>query len=273
MTSMPPMDCHSAREGLWPPERPRLDGDAEIAARAHVRGCPDCTRYFLQDRRLLESLDALRRRRAPLAVRDRVVAALASARTRDRMAEVSATSEGTAKVRSTPWTRRRVWAGALVGIPAAAVLALQPMSPTESPESAFAEDYLRRAVAADHLVTSDPAEVTRFLTRELGFHVAPLTAEGLRVERVEICLLDGQRGAMIVYRLDGREISHYVMPRAGARPRPVRVAEDGAHEMGLPVVTWATTEAEQALVGEASTDELLGIARTAPAASRLTAGR
>ena len=129
----------------------------------------------------------------------------------------------------------------------------------------FMEDYLRRAVGEEHIVTSDPAEVTRFLTRELGMPVSPLVVAGLEVEKAEICLLEGRRGALIVYRGAGGVISHYLIPREEAEVRPpapsARLAE-ALRQGGMPaVVLWATPRLEQALVGPVSADRLVEIAR------------
>ena len=130
----------------------------------------------------------------------------------------------------------------------------------------FAEDYLRRAVAEVRIVSSDIAEVSRFLTRELGRPIRPLEIAGLRLIGAEICLIEGRRGAMIQYLENGREISHYLIPREGTRPRgpepaPAWSSSDGAG--GLALITWAVHEIEQALVGEASQEHLMELARTA----------
>ena len=74
------MDCQEARRGMWPPERPRLVGREEEAARRHVEGCADCTAYFHQDRALLEAYDRMRTEPAPLELRERVFDALARSR-------------------------------------------------------------------------------------------------------------------------------------------------------------------------------------------------
>jgi len=63
------MDCQRAREGLWPPERPRLVGDEVAEARAHVEACPECAEYFDQDRVLLELYDRARGESAPINLR------------------------------------------------------------------------------------------------------------------------------------------------------------------------------------------------------------
>ena len=72
------IDCSEAREGLWPPERPRLARDEVLKARSHVEGCASCTEYFAQDTQLLGFYDQLRQTGAPRAVRERVFDALAA---------------------------------------------------------------------------------------------------------------------------------------------------------------------------------------------------
>jgi hypothetical protein len=144
-----------------------------------------------------------------------------------------------------------------------ALLLLRPDAATVSVEGpeVFVEDYLRRAVGQDHIETDDPAEVQRFLERELGLRFDPLQIAGLKLERAEICLLEGRRGAMIVYKSDGALVSHYVVPRNNvvARAPALSTRRDGP-AADMPVVTWATSNAEQALVGELSSDQLLAIA-------------
>ena len=132
----------------------------------------------------------------------------------------------------------------------------------------FVQDYLRRAVGEDQITSSDHEAVKRFLVRELGQALAPLEADGLVLTRAEICLLEGRRGAMIIYDRDGRTISHYLVPaedgvvRAPAQAEPLQGVEDvGA----LAVVTWASTSLEQALVGAVPPDMLLSLARNANA--------
>ena len=122
------------------------------------------------------------------------------------------------------------------------------------------EDYLRRAVGQDHIETSDPDEVGRFLARELGMELGPILVEGLELESAEICLLEGRRGAMIVYKKDGASVAHYLVPREGTPARaPALTRRDGSVDM--PVVTWSSPAVEQALVGELSSEALLTIAR------------
>lgn len=249
------MDCERARAGLWPPEQPKLVGEEVAAARAHVDACPSCASYFAQDRALLDLYDRARRQPAPARVRERVFDALSRARW----------------TRSERRTRRtgRLAAAAGVVLFAVTIVTLQLRLGTAAPRAAatqmFVEDYLRRAVGEDHIDTDDAEEVQRFLQRELGVRLMPLQPDGLVLARVEICLLDGRRGAMIVYRRDGAEVSHYIVPRADAHPRPPELSSYPASSGGdeMPIVTWATPRLEHALVGSIAESRLLEIARTA----------
>jgi anti-sigma factor RsiW len=118
-------------------------------------------------------------------------------------------------------------------------------------------------VAEEHLVTEEPREVAQFLTRELGIQAGPIPRPGLHIEGVEICLIDGRRGALILYRLDGRRVSHYLIPRplGPARiPAPAHSAPTGG-QATIPVVAWASGAVEHALVGEFPAETLLRLAR------------
>lgn len=227
------------------------------AAQAHVQACPECASYFAQDRALLEVYERARREAAPLEVRERVFDALARARV---------------PVVRPPRRARRAKAAAVVaGV--AAIAALMSLYRVDAPSGPaplttfddpgiFAEDYLRRAVGQDHVITSDPSEVRRFLQRELGMGLEPIALADLALERAEVCLIAGRRGAMIVYKRGDATISHYLVPRDDARPRAPAVAEyrDGPGGGRMPIVIWSTPQVEQALLGEVDEAELLRIA-------------
>lgn len=254
------MDCREVRERLWPPRRPRLVGDGVAEARLHVERCRECAEYFEQDRVLLDLYDRVRRHSAPPRVRERVVGALSEASWATAVGAESAS-------RPTRFARMRVsaWPIAICASLAIVVLAdLRPASRSRGDDpTIFVEDYLRRAVGQDYIDTDDPEEVRRFLQRELGMLIQPLRLAGLNVRRVEICLLDGRRGAMIVYERDGAEVSHYLVPREGTGRRAPTLSNDSRRTMGgdLPVVTWSTPQLEQALVGEVTSQQLLEMAR------------
>lgn len=262
---MSTMDCFRAREGLWPPERPRLAGTEVLEARTHVEHCAACCDYFAQDRALLQLYDRLRHERAPDLLRQRVFAALARVRAGGVGTRAGPERAGTP---SAAWSRRATRAAGLASVLALALTAwlLSGRSHGASADHAiFIEDYLRRAVSDDHIITSDPAEVGRFLARELGLPLTPPRVRGLQLTRAEICLLEGRRGAMILYLANGRTLSHYLIPRQGAKARPPslpnrgRLARAGG---GSPtVITWATPAVEQALVGDLEPAQLLALAK------------
>lgn len=253
------MDCHTARASLWPPERPRLLDEDETQARSHVASCAACARFLAQDRTLLDALDTLRGERAPLEVRERIFQALAAART-----GAPHHTRGRSQARMTSWAGAAVGLSLILGS-AVVALGARSRSPTPTTQGAVAEDYLRRTVSEDYLDTSDPREVVRFLERELGTVLSPLHGEHLTILRVEICLLDGTRGAMILYLMNGERVSHYIVPTRQTRARAPAMAQGQVGRPGetLPVVTWATSAVEQALVGAVDPRDLLALARTA----------
>ncbi|MGE0161288.1 MAG: hypothetical protein AB7T31_17970 [Gemmatimonadales bacterium] len=246
------MTCQEAREILWPPGRPRLVKGAVAAARKHVDVCEGCRSYLSQAPFVLDAYVRAKRATAPASLRERVRATVSTARGERLWYGVS-------------FVRWLVAAG-VAGIIAATLIALTITSRSEASVRAeadvFAEDYLRRAVGEDHIVTSDPGAIRAFLQRELGMRLSPLDAEGLTLERAEICLIRGRRGAMVVYKLGESTISHYLMPRdGGGRTRLPEVSSPtdgpGAH---MPVVMWATPSVEHVLVGGIEPSELLRLA-------------
>jgi len=271
------MDCTEARYALWPPERPRLAGTAVLKARQHVEACQACQGYFDQDRRLLDVYDRIGRERAPRVVRERVFDSLARERARSLgvpdAVENGSTAGPSADVVGSQspllWSiGRRRWVLAAVSSMAAlfvvaigGVLLERPAPQEEA--GLFVEDYLRRAVGEDRIITSDANEISRFLTRELGLSVTPMQVAGLRLAGAEICLLDGRRGAMISYVDNGREISHYVVPKSGVTQRAPALSSQlvSSGAAGPSVITWATPQIEHALVGEVAPDRLMELAR------------
>ena len=234
-----------------------------LAAREHVADCPCCREYLAQDRELLAAYERLREERAPRRVRERVFDALA----RERAQSLALPGEEGIAVaprgRPSRWTAIGVGAAALL-LGGTAWNVVMSAGPPQDEDALFVEDYLRRAVGQDHIETSDPAEVARFLTRELGITVFPAQLQGLELAGAEVCLLDGQLGAMIRYEADGREIAYYVVPNNDAVTRSPELSPRFADgQVGGPVViTWSYDGVEQALVGELDPDRLLKIART-----------
>ena len=244
------MDCSGARAALWPPDRPRLLSGVVEAARLHVKECAACREYFSQEPSLLDLYDRARTTGAPDEVRARIVHALA-----DEPLPGFPPLPRAASRRAT----RRLALGIVVAGLAAVAVVTGPRGSADAP-NVFVEDYLRRAVGEDHIETNDPAEVTRFLQRALGIHVVPIRVTGLAILRAELCLLKGQRGAMIVYDEGGARVMHYLVPARTAPVRAPALSDRRRDTSEMPVVTWATPDVEQALVGEVGADRLLEIA-------------
>ncbi len=277
---MQSMNCSEARHALWPPERPRLAEAEVLEARQHMQECPACESYFAQDRRLLDIYDRAAKERAPQMLRERVFDSLARERARGlglspAKGAKSAGSPPAAESRALGWrwaerhvSRRWLLAAvaSVVGLMAGGSAVLDRSLPeTRSDGGLFAEDYLRRAVSQERIVSSDAAEVSRFLTRELGRAIRPLQVAGLRLTGAEICLIEGRRGAMIKYIQDGREISHYLIPQEGTPGRDPKPSSTFSRRGngGPSLITWATPEIEQALVGEVPAARLMALARNA----------
>lgn len=243
------MDCSGARATLWPPDRPRLLSGVVEAARLHVKGCAACQEYFSQEPSLLDLYDRARITGAPHEVRSRIVRALAD----EPLPGLSLTPAS-----GSPPTRRLALGMVLAALTTIAIVAGASRS-ADAP-NVFVEDYLRRAVGEDHIETDDPAEVTLFFQRALGIRVVPISLTGLSILRAELCLLKGQRGAMIVYNERGARVMHYLVPAATTTARAPALSGRRPETAEMPVVTWATPRVEQALVGEVSADRLLEIA-------------
>jgi len=261
-----PVTCEEAREALWPSERLRLASPTVLRARANLKECPGCTEYFSQDAALLTAYDRLRQIRTPRPVRERVFDVLARERmgVQDSAATAAGTVDSGMGQRLGWWTGASAAAVAIVAVVVGSVGMEGPGtgSPPET-SGAIVEDYLRRAVSADHVETNDPLEIQRFLAREIGLPMAGLRHPDLIPFRAEVCLLEGKRGAMIQYRTEGEVVSHYVIPREGARPedpRIVRMAENGGPDAGGPaVVTWARNGVQEALIGDLDAGALLAL--------------
>ena len=255
------MNCSEARRSLWPPERPRLAEAEVLRARRHVQDCASCESYLAQDRALLGAYDRVSLHGAPQALRERVFDALAT----ERSKSLGFAPAGGASRRRFVAVAAASVAGLLAG---GFAMSLRDVSETGLDEGGlFAEDYLRRAVSQERVVSSDAAEIGRFLTRELGRAIRPLDVPGLRCTSAEICLIKGRRGAMIQYVEEGQKISHYLIPQEGTKPRDPQPAStwsssrgEGGNGGGPALVTWATSEVEQALVGEVPEARLIELA-------------
>lgn len=251
------MDCSEARRILWPPKRLRVVDDDVSAAQLHLRECECCRDYFRQDEALLDLYERVRLIRPPPSVRKRVFDTLAAL----RMVQDPDPATSTMAARGVGRIGRFAAALGVVLIPLVLVLTMKARETgaDAAPSAAFVEDYLRRAVGQERIDSDDPKEIRRFLERELGLRIEPLSVEGFAPFHAEICLLAGRRGAMIVYRGREGDVAHYVVRKERTADRPPSIATRAAGP-AMPVVTWARDDVEQALVGEIEADILLDLA-------------
>lgn len=246
------MRCGIARRLLWPGASPQVVTPVLEEAEAHLRACDECRRFVADQRALAEQIRRLARRMdAPAAVRERVFDALARER---------------ALRSSRPARTTRVAAAALI-VAATLGSALWVMRPDQGDGAwrqrlaAVAEDHAR-AGHEESIVSSDAGAVEQWLNGRVPFAVhIPLFPEGA-FEGARLCYMDGRRGAVLRYRVDGREVSYYVMPGGSfdsSPPDPAPFLK--SRESGYEVVAWREAGLIHALVGNLPEERLLSIAR------------
>lgn len=248
------MRCERAQAILIPADEPRIADEDVLRALEHAEHCPRCRAWIESD---LETAEWIRRAaprpRAPREVRDRLFEMLA----RERASPPPAPSRPPAR------TRLAVAAAAVFALVAALLWILRPAP--EDAGSIFVQDYVRKAVEQEAIRSSNPEMVSAFLMRELGAAIRPPSVRAAQLAGAEVCLLDGQRGALLTYVMEGRPLSFYVVPKRGriadlARgdPTPVFTLEGT-----LKVILWSDDRFAYAVVGEQSADDLQAFARAA----------
>ena len=247
--------CEEIRERLWPMDRPRETVVGEAAAREHLAECPDCQAFFRTDAAIS---GAIRRHgvpaRVPQALRERVFDALA----RERAFVGSGRPDGRAGL------RRRATRWLPLGAAAALALGLGIGTFGQrdgSPDPAYVQDFLGRAAEEVVLEFPDAGAVTAFFARELGVRVQPVALQRGHVNRAMICVIDGERAAMVEYEIEGRTVAHYLTPiadRGDAGPADVQAASAA----GIQVVSWSDDRFDHALVSDLSETDLTELARS-----------
>lgn len=247
------MHCGRARHLLWPDAGPRALNEEIEHARAHLAECQWCRRFFEEGQALADEVRHLARNiQAPSAVRERVFAALATARSSPRGAGAQSR-----KV-------RRVGAAVLIGAAAVGALWLgwgrvRPL-PWAPETSTLVEDHLR-SLDQDAVDASAPAVVEQWLGRRVPFAVHVPDLPGAALEGARLCFLHGRQGAVVRFRVDGRLVSYYVMPwgqAEAAEPAPSDFRE--AADAGYNVVTWRRAGLVYALVGDLPRERLAQLA-------------
>lgn len=246
------MRCGTARRLLWPGAGPQAVTVAVGEAEAHLRACEAC-RHFLADQRALA--DEIQRLApgpvAPAAMRERVFDRLA----RERVHQPAR------------WGQVGRAAGLMLG--AAAILAISVWVMRSEPADvawqqqlvAVAEDHVRSA-HEESIASTDAQTVQQWLSGRVAFAVHIPMVPDAAFEGARLCYLDGRRGAVLRYQVDGREVSYYIMPAGPSNlppPTPERFLR-GA-ESGYQVVAWHDAGLVHALVGNLPEARLIQLAR------------
>ena len=222
------ISCGKARRLAWPDAGPRVVGGETAAAVSHVAQCPAC-QAFLADMRAMASglAEHSPRPAGSRDMRERIFARIATGRSEREFRHAKRVAA----------IRAAAVAAIVMVILALPVwrMASDRVSATD-PLSQLAGDH-RRAAGAEGILSNDTTDVAGWLSSRVGFAVhVPLFAGGdLLGARVHD--LNGRRGAVIAYRIDGRDVSYYVLPTtpiAGGTPSP-----DDRSGPAVRVATWA----------------------------------
>jgi anti-sigma factor RsiW len=139
-----------------------------------------------------------------------------------------------------------------------------------SPDTAYVQDFLGRAAEEVVLDLPDAGSVTAFFAREMGIRVQPIALRAGRMNRAMICVIDGERAAMVEYEIDGRTVAHYLTPIVD--PEDVGVEDAGgrdtgpfdvqaASEAGIQVVSWSDGRFDHAVVSDLPETDLTDLVR------------
>ncbi len=269
------MKCGTARRIGWPDSSPRvLDDDGEAAAQ-HIAECAAC-RAFVEDMeeiasRLSTSSISVT---APREVRERIFSTLSRSRS----------GISNAAPRGTPWRLYAMMSAAAVLLIAGSVWRVTSSRPQETTMVSLLADDHRRALQTDGIASESVPVVTQWLSSRVGFAVHPPIFASGRLVGARLAELNGQRGAVLVYRIDGKPVSYYILP-ASDEAKSSQIGGEPTVRLfqwrGFHVAAWEEPGLTQALVGDLSQARLAFLARECitqmvaivPADSGVPAGR
>ncbi|MFQ5679628.1 MAG: hypothetical protein ACE5HP_09230 [Gemmatimonadota bacterium] len=248
------LPCEQVRRLLWPRELPRSHTDSEDAARRHLEECEACQAFFRRDEQIARVIwKHGRASRAPKGLRERVYDALAQERA---LGPSRATSRGAG------WGRRGIIGLGAVALGLVAFFGSELIG-TRGDADVYVQDFASRAVEEHTIETDDPSQAARFFLRELGIHVVPVRLENGRLSRAMICLIRGERSAMVEYEWEGHTVAHYRRPVGPGQNATASGRLWALEERGIHVVRWEDGRFENALVSELPGEDLVRLARSA----------
>lgn len=249
------MRCGRARRLLWPEDDLHLSRPDLETAEMHVATCERCQRFQQQMREFPQLLNAtIGPAPAPPEARERLFTALARER-----AHVEP------PVRGASSRRRAAAAVAAVLVITAAIAGLwttqsgSVAAPQVAGIMAVAEDHMR-ALHEESIASTDPTVLARWLRERVAFAVHVPEVEGATLSGARLCYVNGERGAVLQYVVDGRLVSYYVMPGAEDGTAPASRFESEA-KAGYTVVAWRRAGLTYALVGDLPRERLMALSR------------
>jgi len=248
------MTCGEARRLAWPDGAPRAVDERVAAAEAHIADCGACREFIADMRVMAERLAASAPRpSAPREVRERLFASLARAR--------SDAERTRAKRVVTRW----VAAAGVVAlvILAAGVWRLSSVRAGPADIAARLADDHRRVLHGDGITSADSVVVAQWLSGRVGFAVRVPAFTNGQLVGARVADVNGLRGAVLAYRVDGRDVSYYIMPVPGATtggelPRIPMVQVSSWS--GFRIAAWSEPGLTHALVGDLPGARLSGLA-------------
>jgi anti-sigma factor RsiW len=214
-----------------------LDARSVLELREHVARCPVCTRQAASLRALSEAARThLRRFEPPPGFEQRLLR------------------------RIRPRTSRRAWAGAALGVAAAAAVLVALPSRDALVEQAVAAHA--RSLQLDHamdVATSDRHTVKPWFEGKVGFAVPvrDYAAEGFELAGGRLDYLDGRPAAALVYRYGKHLLNLFVLDAEGARD----AAPASGSVRGFNSWRWTSGGLRFVLVGDVAGPQMEALAR------------
>lgn len=248
--------CEQALESLWPLGEPGGPDSPELAAEArrHLEECIPCQEFLRRDATLQRRLRDLRLARGADRYPDHARTAL--------LAQLTGGDPAVRPIESARSRRFPAWLEAAVGTAAAVVLLAGGLMVSRSAhpavsDGAFARDY--QLAALPELVSTEltSSQVADFYDRQFGGRMQPARLLDAPVRRVAVCDVEGRRGAMVEYEIDGARLVYYQLPLEGIEGTDkLRTTREGS----LNMARWGDGESEHVIVSEMPTERLEDIA-------------